>query len=226
MMKPKLFLKLFMVIAILSTSFSALVFSYYNQTDVSSGNCALGHNRDQITISTNYTGNSVTIAQGETFDLEVTATGQITGTVWIGYAFWHTGSDNIQLPDTSPFIAEDNLVNEWNDGDDYYAMFAWQSVVDPMPRTFRINTTSLGGVETLTIQVAGEGTGTQGRASNIIPFSINVIDNEAPDVFITTPINNAYVGGSSVSITATADDKGGSGVDTVWAEITNATYND
>ena len=226
MIKRKFFLKLFIVVTILTISFSSIVFSNYDQTDVSTGNCDDGHYRDWITISTNYTGNSVILAQGETFDLEVTATGQLTGDVWIGYAFWHTGSDNIQLPDTSSFIIEDNLVNEWNDGDDYYANFAWQSVVNPMTRTFRINTTSLEGVETLTIQVAGEGTGGNGRYSNVISFSISLLETNAPSVSITAPIDNEYIGGTSVSIDATVDDGIGSGVNTVWAEITNATYNE
>ena len=226
MIKQKYFLKLFIVIAILSTSFFALVISHYDETDVSSGNCGAGHSRYMITLSTNYTGDSVIISEGGSFDLEVTASGQVTGDVWLGYAFWHTGSDNIQLPDTSPFIGEDNLVNEWNDGDDYYANFAWETVVSPMTRTFRISTTSVSGSETLTIQAAGEDSGAQERYSNVIAFSITFLDPNTPTVSITAPTNNDYVRGAAVPITATVDDGIGSGVKTVWAEITNATYNE
>ncbi|UCC19654.1 MAG: hypothetical protein JSV62_16395 [Promethearchaeota archaeon] len=225
MKKQNYFLKLLIVIAILSTSFIAVVFSNYDVTNISSGNCGSGHNREDITISTNYTGNSVLIDKAGYFDLEVSATGQITGDVWIGYAFWHTGSDGIQLPDTSPFITEDNLVNEWNDGDDYFALFAWQTVVNPMTRTFRINTTSIIGTEILTIQVAGDDTGpTNEKYSNVINFTINIKEEKNPNVIITAPIDNAYVSGSSVAINAIVDDGIGSGVASVLAEITNNTY--
>ena len=221
MRKKNFSIKLLIIILLLSTTFLGFVLSRYDQSNVASGDCGDGHGTLGITISTNYVGNQITIAQGETFDLEVTATGQVTGSSWIGYAFWH-GSDGLQLPDTSPFTAHDNLINEWTDGVDNYAMFAWQSVVDPMTRTFRISTTSLSGTETLTIQVAGK----DDLRSNVIAFSITIVapDNDAPDVTITAPTDNSYVGGSSVDITAIVDDNGGSGVNNVWAEITNATY--
>ena len=222
----KYFFKILIVIAILSTSFFALAFSHYNQTNVSIGDCGSGHTRFEITISTNYTDNEVLIDKAGFFDLEVTATGLTTG-AYVGYAFWHTGSDGLQLPDTSPFIPEDNLVDEWDDGDDYYAQFAWTTATNPMTRTFRINTTSISGTEILTIQVAGEGAGSQGKYSNVIAFEIQIKDDENPDVSIIAPINNAYVSGSSVLINASVDDGIGSGVDDVWAEITNATtYNE
>ena len=224
--RQKYFLKILIVIAILSTSLIAVVFSHYNESNVSSGNCDDGHSREDITISTNYTGNSVLIDKAGYFDLEVTATGQDVGDVWIGYAFWHTGTDNISIPDPSPFIAEDNLVDEWNDGVDYYAMFAWQTVTYPMTRTFRINTTSLSGTEILTIQVAGEnaGGGPDGKYSNVINFEINIKEYDNPNVTINSPTDYAYVSGSSVIINATAGDGVGSGISSVWAEVTNTTY--
>ena len=229
-MKTRLkIIKLCILSALISTCFLGIAFSNYDETDVSSGNCSDGHSQEWITISTNYTGNSVTISEGQIFDLEITATGQMTGDVWLGYAFWHTSSDGIQLPDTSPFIVEDYLVNEWNDGVDYYAQFAWQTVINPMTRTFRINTTCLDGVETLTIQVAGDGSGSQNRYSNVIDLTITVLpapEYDPPHVTITAPTNDSYVKGSSVSITATVDDGSGAGVASVWAEITNATYNE
>ena len=224
MRKKNFSIKLLIIILILSTSFLGFVLSRYDVGNVSSGTCGDDHETPVIAISTNYEEDKITIAQGETFDLEVTAEGQVTGSVWIGYAFWHTGSDGLELPDTTPFIVQDNLVNEWNDGDDYYGLFAWENVVDPMTRTFRISTTSLSGTETLTIQVAG----VNDRASNVIEFDITILapDYDAPDVTITSPTNNSFVRGSSVDITAIVDDKGGSGVDDVWAEITNATYSE
>ena len=224
MKKQNFLTKLLIIAALLSTCFLGFAFSKNDQTDVASGDCGDGHDILSITITTNYMGNSLTIAQGETFDLEVTATGQNTGSVWIGYAFWHTGSDGISIPDPTPFSTPGNTVNEWNDGSDYYAMFAWEAVVEPMKMTFRITPSSSASTETLTIQVAGD----NDLRSNVIAFSITVVapDNKAPDVTITAPTDSAYVGGSSVAITATADDNGGSGVDTVWAEITNASYSE
>ncbi len=43
---------------------------------------------------------------------------------------------------------------------------------------------------------------------------------------INAPLDHAYVSGDSVVINATVDDGIGSGIDDVWAEITNATYNE
>ncbi|UCC19655.1 MAG: hypothetical protein JSV62_16400 [Promethearchaeota archaeon] len=225
MRKRNFRIKSLMIFLLLLTPFLAVVLSSKDYADVSSGSCDTGHKTLSIALTTNYTGNEVTIPQGETFDLEVTASGQVTGAdVWIGYAFWHTDSDSIQLPDTSPFITEDSLVNEWNDGDDYYALFAWEAVTEPMTRTFRITPSASPTTEILTIQVAGK----DDLRSNVIAFSITVVapDNNPPDVTITSPTDNSYVGGSSVPITAIVDDNGGSGVDSVWAEITNATYNE
>ena len=227
MKKQQSILKIFLIISILSTAFIGIVFSRNDQENVDSGTCGSCHETPSITITTNYTGtgNSISIQQGQTFDIEITASGQNIGSVWVGYAFWHTGSDGIQLPDTTPFIAEDILVNEWNDGSDYYSLFSWQTVVSPMTRTFRITTTSSAvASETLVIQVAGQGD----TSSNVISFGIDVIpgsDSSPPLVTITSPTDNSYVKGSSVPLTAIVDDGLGVGVDTVWAEITNATYN-
>jgi len=71
-----------------------------------------------------------------------------------------------------------------------------------------------------------------GGADELVYITVNIAltvvtaDNSAPSVVFTAPSDNAYVSGSSVLINVTADDGSGVGVDTVWAEITNATYSD
>ena len=59
-----------------------------------------------------------------------------------------------------------------------------------------------------------------------ITLTVVIGDNSAPSVVITAPSTNTYVRGSIVSITATANDGAGAGVDQVWAEISNATYSE
>lgn len=224
MKKQRFLIKSLGIFCIVMIMLTGIVFSRWDEP-TPPGDCGSCHGTLDNTIATNYTGNSVTLSEGESFDLQIIVTGGFTTDRDLGLAFWHISTDGLLLPDTSPFIGEDNLYSEWN-SDNYYAQFSWATPGSPpFIRTFRISTTSSSPAsETLTIQCASRGD----RRSNVIAFEITVGGPETnpPDVSITTPTNNSYVSGSSLSISATADDNGEAGVDKVWAEITNATYNE
>lgn len=224
MKKQRFIIKSLGTLGLIMIILIGIVFSKWDEP-TASGDCGSCHGTLDNTIATNYTGNSVTISEGESFDLQIIVTGGFVSDRDLGLAFWHISTDGLLLPDTSPFIGEDNLYSEWN-SDNYYAQFSWATPGSPpFIRTFRISTTSSSPAsETLTIQCASRGD----RRSNVIAFGITIIGPETnpPDVSITAPTDNSYVNGSSLSISATADDNGEAGVDTVWAEITNSTYNE
>ncbi|KKM95301.1 hypothetical protein LCGC14_1189580 [marine sediment metagenome] len=211
-----------------------LVNSNKGESGLNSGTGCYCHGSLDLVLTTNYTGNKIDITQGNSFDLRLTISGApLTTNKGAGYGIWHTSSDSISVPTmlssnaTGTFTELVPSDDEWGSPDYYYG--AWWVPVGTgnihIYAVFRITPSNSVTTETIYLQAAAK----NDLASTILTFTINVTavvvsDTTAPSVSITAPSNNAFVSGTSVSITGTATDSG-SGVlgSTVEAYLTNTT---
>ncbi len=189
------------------------VSSTINRINVDRGTGGCGsscHSTQTLVLTTNYTGDTIDIAQGSTFDLKLSVIGTPLTTIkGVGFAFWHTSGDSIGIPTMLSSNATGTYmeVDEWNDGVEHYYGNWWRTAgSSSIYSVYRITPSNNVTTEYLYIQTAAKGR----LSSAILTFTINVpavvSDTTPPSVSITAPSNDSYVSGTSVAITGTATD--------------------
>jgi len=205
---------------ILSTTFMVYL-NAHSDYDYNRANGCVGCHTNTSTMSISVNTSSVVVGPSTTFDISITLSSHQSSKP-LAYAFWHGSGDGIGVP--VPLGSPNgNIINSWS-GSTLHYHATWANPGEPRTEYFRITAPS--SIGTAYLYIRGVGKGGLGTTEQTITINVESTDITPPDVLITSPSNNDLVKGASVSLSATVDDNLGDGVETVWAEISNATYNE